>query len=229
MSKTIVVTGYGAGISHAVAERFGSEGFSVALIARNEASLKEGVRKLSAKGIKAEAFPCDAGDIERLRATIQKARSRLGAITALHWNAAAPVAGDLLTASTEELRSAIDVGVTGLVAAVQELLPDLKAAKTGAVLVTNGGFGAFDAGIDAWAVQSSSMGLAIANSAKHKTVRLLAKRLESEGVFVGEVMVFGLVKGTRWDQGNATLDAADIASKFWKLYSERKESLSRIP
>ncbi|HEX7670382.1 MAG TPA: hypothetical protein VF395_12390 [Polyangiaceae bacterium] len=35
MAKTIVVCGYGPGISSAVAEKFGAEGFSVALAARN--------------------------------------------------------------------------------------------------------------------------------------------------------------------------------------------------
>jgi NADP-dependent 3-hydroxy acid dehydrogenase YdfG len=35
MTKTILIGGYGPGISNAVAERFGAEGFSVALAARN--------------------------------------------------------------------------------------------------------------------------------------------------------------------------------------------------
>ena len=55
-----------------------------------------------------------------------------------------------------------------------------------AVLVTNGGFGAFDEKVDAMAVQYRSMGMAIGNSAKHKTSRLLAQRLETEGVYLGE-------------------------------------------
>ena len=34
MSKTIVVVGFGPGISNAVAEKFGKQGFTVALVAR---------------------------------------------------------------------------------------------------------------------------------------------------------------------------------------------------
>jgi NAD(P)-dependent dehydrogenase (short-subunit alcohol dehydrogenase family) len=37
MSKTILIAGYGPGISDAVARKFGAEGFAVALAARNEA------------------------------------------------------------------------------------------------------------------------------------------------------------------------------------------------
>ena len=60
MGKTILVVGFGPGISTAVAEKFGSSGFSVALVARNEERLAAGVKALKAKGIEAAAFPADA-------------------------------------------------------------------------------------------------------------------------------------------------------------------------
>lgn len=44
-------------------------------------------------------------------------------------------------------------------------------------MVTNGGFGFFDPKVDAMAVQRSSMGLAIANAAKHKLIGLLSEKL----------------------------------------------------
>jgi len=36
-------------------------------------------------------------------------------------------------------------------------------------------------------------------------------------------MVTGLVKGSAYDRGNATLDPADIANAFWQLHKERKD------
>lgn len=226
MSKTILVTGYGSGISHAVAEKFGSQGFAVAIAARNAANLEDGVKKLAAKGINALAVPTDVSDLAAVRAAVKKTRAELGELTAIHWNAAGYGAGDLLTAPAEELRAGFDTGITGLVAAIQEALPDLKKAGNGAVLVTDGGFGVFDDGVDRACVEFKAMGLAIANSAKHKTVRLLNKRLATEGVFVGEVMVHGTVKGTSWDTGHATIEASAIAEQFWKLFTERKEHLA---
>ena len=224
MSKTILVVGYGSGISHAVAEKFGKQGFAVAIAARNQDKLNEGVKKLEAAGIKAVAVRADVSDEAAVRNAVKQASASLGELTAIHWNAAGYGAGDLLTATAAELRGTFDTGITGLVIAIQEALPDLKKHK-GAVLVTDGGFGAFDDGVDRACVDYKSMGLAIANSAKHKTVRLLNKRLASEGVFCGEVMVQGTVKGTAWDQGGATLEAAAIAEQFWKQFTERKEHL----
>jgi NADP-dependent 3-hydroxy acid dehydrogenase YdfG len=223
MPKTIVVVGYGPGISHAVAERFGAEGFSVAVGARKADALQAGARRLEAKGIKVLAVPTDASDTRAVRAFIQRARSQLGGVDVLHWNAAANLAGDLLVAPTEELVAAFNTGVTGLVAAVQEALPDLKKAKDGAVLVTDGGFGLAIDAVDDAAVQVQAMGLAIANAAKHKAVRILSRRLRREGVFLGEVMVMGTVKGTAWDQGDGTVELKSVQDAVFRLYRERKD------
>lgn len=43
MSKTIVIVGFGPSTSTAVAEKFGTEGFSVALVGRNKDRLAAGV------------------------------------------------------------------------------------------------------------------------------------------------------------------------------------------
>jgi NAD(P)-dependent dehydrogenase (short-subunit alcohol dehydrogenase family) len=80
MSKTIIVIGFGPGIATAVAERFGAEGFSVALVARNKERLAAGVAALKAKGIAAAAFeptPATRGPSERRsqRRALRLARS----------------------------------------------------------------------------------------------------------------------------------------------------------
>lgn len=62
-----------------------------------------------------------------------------------------------------------------------------------------------------------------ANSAKHELVRLLAAKLKPEGIDVGEVVVTGLVKGTPFDSGNATLEASTVGAKFWELYQQRSD------
>jgi NAD(P)-dependent dehydrogenase (short-subunit alcohol dehydrogenase family) len=227
MAKTIIVGGYGPGISTGVAEKFGGEGFQVAIVARNADKLGAGVKSLKAKGIEAAGFSAELGDPDAVRALVGKVRKALGPITAIHWNAYAGEAGDLLTADPAAIHRVLDVAVVGLIVAVQEALPDLKEQK-GAVLVTNGGFGFVDPAVDAYAVQSGAMGLAMANAAKHKLVGMLAEKLRGDGVYVGEVMVTGMVKGTPWDRGNATLEPSAIANKFWELYQARSEVRAKL-
>jgi NADP-dependent 3-hydroxy acid dehydrogenase YdfG len=230
MSKTIVVVGFGPGVSTAVAEKFGAEGFSVALIARSQARLTAGVKALKAQGITAAAFPADASDPAALRGAIAKARAELGPIGVIHWNAySGQGRGDLLTVDPMSLHASFDLAVVGLLNAIQEALPDLKAAKDGAVLVTNGAFGEINPMMDGFALGAKAEGLALGNAAKAKLVGLLAARLKNEGVYVGEVTIAGVVRGTGPESpGVLTIDAKAIAETFWRLYKARTETRARL-
>jgi NAD(P)-dependent dehydrogenase (short-subunit alcohol dehydrogenase family) len=220
MAKTILIAGFGPGISSAVAETFGTQGFAVALVGRNADRLATGAKALAAQGIRAEAFPADLGAPAEIRAVVGTARAALGPISALLWTAYSNAAGDLLAAGADELARAVHLPVVGLVTAVQAALPDLIAEK-GAVLVANGGLGFFDPKIDAIGAEWKAMGLSIANSAKHKIVGLLGHKLAPQGVYVGEVVVTGVIKGTAFDTGQGAIEPSAIAARFWELYTAR--------
>ncbi|HEX3775435.1 MAG TPA: SDR family NAD(P)-dependent oxidoreductase [Polyangiaceae bacterium] len=220
MAETIIVCGHGPGISDAVARRFGKAGHPVAIVARSTDRLAKAASALADAGVKAQAFTCDLGKPEAVKKMIAEARAALGPIGVLHWNAYAGGAGDLTQAAPEELSTVFGVSVQGLVAAVQASLPDLE-AKQGAVLVTGGGLCFYEPSVDGMALGFGASGLAIGKAAQHKTVGILAQGLKAKGVYVGEVVVTGLVKGTAFDHGNATLEASAIAEKFWDLYQKR--------
>jgi NAD(P)-dependent dehydrogenase (short-subunit alcohol dehydrogenase family) len=197
-------------------------------VARRADRLEAGAAALAQKGIKAAAFPADLGDPHAIAAVIARVRAALGPVAVIHWNAYSSVAGDLLSATPADVRSVLDVAVTGLVAAVQAALPDMKKAESPAVLVTNGGFGRIDPKVDAVGVQWGAMGLSMANAAKDKLVGLLSAKLKSEGVYVGQVTVMGVVKGTAFDKGGASLDPRTIAERFWSLYQSRTELRAEV-
>jgi NAD(P)-dependent dehydrogenase (short-subunit alcohol dehydrogenase family) len=228
MAKTIMVCGYGPGISKAVAEKFGAEGFSVALVGRSADKLAAGVKALEAKGVKAAAVTADFGDPAAARDAVKKARAALGPVTVLQWSAYDGGAGDLTTAEAAAIRRALDVGITGFLATVQEALPDLRKEKDAAVLVTNGGLGYIDAKVDAGGVQWNAMGLSVVNAAKNKLVGLLSLKLAPDKIYVGQLTVLGSVKGGAFDNGHATLEPATVARKFWDLYEARGEVRAEI-
>ena len=43
------------------------------------------------------------------------------------------------------------------------------------------------------------------------------------GAIVGEVVVTGTIKGSAWDNGQANLEGAAVADRFWKLAQTRTE------
>jgi short-subunit dehydrogenase len=227
MTKTLLVCGYGSGISDAVARKFGADGFSVALVARSEDKLTAAAKTLTDAGVKAQGFVCDLSDTKAVAGLVEKVRAALGPITVIHWNAYAGTAGDLTTASVAEIHASLDVGVTSLIVATQAALPDLRAQK-GAVLVTGGGLSTYDEKVDAMAVSWNAMGLALAKAAQHKAAGLLHAKLAPEGVYVGEVVVMGSVKGTAFDQGGSTLEASSIADAFHALYTKRDVATRNI-
>jgi len=233
MAKTVVVVGFGPGISTSVARKFGSEGFSVALIARNEERLASGVEALKAEGISAAAFKADAGDPVAIREAIATARKELGPISVLQWTAfGGSEAQDFVTTDPAIVKGVFDIAVVGLLAAIQEALPDFREAKEGAVLVANGAAGEIDPQMDAFVTGSNAwnlrmMGVAVANAAKDKLVGMLAQRLKDDGVYVGQVTIAGTIKGTAWDAPDS-IDPSDVADKFWQLYQDRSETRARM-
>jgi short-subunit dehydrogenase len=226
MSGTIVVCGHGPGISSAVARRFGKEGFRVALVSRTAAKLDAGVKALADAGVVAKAFPCDLSEAGAVTRVISDVREQLGPIAVLHWNAYAGGAGDLTTADPAEMHQAFDLSATRLVEAVQAALPDLRTQENAAVLVTGGGLAFYDPKVDAMAVEWKAMGLAIGKAAQHKVVGLLHQRLAPENIYVADLLVLGVVKGTAFDRGQGTLDANAIADRFWSMYQDRNEATS---
>src|SRR5690349_23360938 len=98
MKKTIVVAGYGPGISQSVARRFGSEGLAVALVGRTAERLVAGAAKLVEAGIEARPFVADLSDPDAARTVVRQASGSLGPIHVLHWNAMLGGQRDLLTA-----------------------------------------------------------------------------------------------------------------------------------
>ena len=230
MSNTIIIVGFGPGASSAVAEKFGAEGFSVALVARNEARLNAGVEALKAKGVPAGAFPADASDPSAIRSAIARARDEMGHIGVLHWNASSGHdVGDLLKVDPAEVTGPFDLAISGFLSAVQATIRDLRAAPNGAILVTNGAFGDREPLVDAYAVARGAEGVALGNAAKAKLVGLLAARLKDEHVFVGEVTIAGVVRGTAPDvAGIPTIEPAAVADAFWTLYRTRGDNRVRV-
>lgn len=227
--KTLIVVGFGPGTATAVAEKFGSEGFSIALVGRNQERLAAGVAALNARGIDAFAFPADAGNESSIRSAIASVRSNMGSITVLHWNAyGAMDAGDLLSTDPAAVHRIFDVAVFGLLAATEEALPDLKQNDGGAILISNGAFGEVSTQIDEFVSGANFMGLALSSAAKHKLVGLLAARLKKDGVYVGEVMVHAAIKGTPSDNGGNAVDPTIIAAKYWEMYQSRSETRGAV-
>ncbi|HDL7101041.1 TPA: SDR family NAD(P)-dependent oxidoreductase [Yersinia enterocolitica] len=219
MKNTILICGYGPGISLAVARRFGRAGYPVALIARNTQRIVTAVKELSEEGIQVSAFPADLGNAEAVEQVVMDVRTALGPIGILHWNAFLDVEGGLLSVALSDLSKSFQTRVTSYIAAVQASLVDLEACK-GTVLATSGVMALNEPNIDAFATDYAALAISVA--AQHKATNILAHTLAPRGIHVGEVIVNGFVAGTLGGVGKSgTIEPADIAQQFWELHMGR--------
>jgi hypothetical protein len=69
----------------------------------------------------------------------------------------------------------------------------------------------------------NTMDIAVIKAAQHKLTGVLHHKLAAHGVYVGTVVVLGMVRGTTFDRAGdgSGLDPDAIGEAFWKLASER--------
>ncbi|KAB0679086.1 SDR family oxidoreductase [Aureimonas leprariae] len=89
--KTVVVTGASAGIGLAIAERFASAGWQVAVLARDEARLTQATAMLERHGGRVLGLPVDVADASAVNAAADRVATELGGIDAWVNNAMSTV------------------------------------------------------------------------------------------------------------------------------------------
>ncbi len=127
-----LVSGVGPGTGAALARRFASGGYRVAMLARDEDRL----RALEAGIDGSRAYACDVSDAEAVQAAVARVGGDLGAPTVLVHNAVGGAFGDFLEVDPERLRANFEVNVMGLLYLARALAPAMIEAGRGAIMVT---------------------------------------------------------------------------------------------
>jgi NAD(P)-dependent dehydrogenase (short-subunit alcohol dehydrogenase family) len=77
-SKLCVVVGAGAGLGLSIAQRFGQEGYAIALIARRPEALAECVNALIQAGVTAKGFSADVANAQSLIQAFGQIKAQMG-------------------------------------------------------------------------------------------------------------------------------------------------------
>jgi short-subunit dehydrogenase len=201
-----IVVGAGPRIGRAIAERFGREGFRVALVARRGERLRRVVTALGRMGINAVFAEADAGDAKGLRAALADLIDEHGDPQVLIYNAAAGPAGRPSTLDIGTLADSLCVNVGGVLTSAHAVLPAMREHGRGTILATGSG-----AALDPRPEETAT---AVGKAAARALLLALAKEVEFDGVHVAVVTVMGSVA-----HGTA-FNPASIADTFWTLHTE---------
>ncbi|GAA1056918.1 short-chain dehydrogenase [Agromyces luteolus] len=139
----IAIVGAGPGLGLAIARTFGSRGFDVALISRNQGTLDRLVGQLEVDGITAAAFPADVLDRSALRQALASAADEFGRIDVLEFSPVAKGQDETVLSTPSEMtpentQLQIEAQLYGAMTAAQAVLPAMKEAGAGTLLFTTG-------------------------------------------------------------------------------------------
>jgi NAD(P)-dependent dehydrogenase (short-subunit alcohol dehydrogenase family) len=203
LTRTIVVVGAGPGLGAAIARRFAREGFRVALVARTAEGIDLTGMDLAGPPAVAAA---DVADEAGLRAGFAELRSQVGDPEVCVYNPSLFVPGTPSELSYDGLLQGLRVGLLGAVVAVQEVVPAMRAAGRGTILLTGSGVGLKP--------PPSSAALGMQKAALRNLAQALAEELRADGIHAATVTIRGaLAPGTPFDPDV-------VADAFWQLHAE---------
>lgn len=140
--RVVLVTGASRGLGRALALAFVEAGARVALCARSEAPLQEVVAAVEERGGAALAAALDVTDVRALERFVAEAERRWGAVSALVNNASVlDPRRPLARVDLEDWRRALEVNLTGALAAIQAVLPGMRRSGEGSVVNVTSGVG----------------------------------------------------------------------------------------
>jgi NADP-dependent 3-hydroxy acid dehydrogenase YdfG len=212
MKPVVIVAGVGPGIGTSIARAFGTEGFAIALLARDPARLAKRHAEITAAGITAAPFVVDLANFVAIQGAVEHVRAWAGGDpVSLVYNAFAIQQGSADQLAMADSEHAIRVNFLAATQLTALVAPAMRASGTGSLLFTGGG-----AALHPYAGLSS---LCAGKAALRMWVLTLAEDLAGTGIRVGTVTVHGRV-----ERGTA-FDPDDIAAALVRLHRGTDEGV----
>lgn len=211
MKKILILVGAGKGLGNAVAKEFATHDFRVVLIARNQEHLGEYKEEFKAEGYEVYTKVANALYPETLTKAINEVTAELGTPDALVYNVGITEPDGDREITSQLLMERYQIDTASAYHCASLVATEEFAAKKGAIIFTGGGFAKTFQPI------LFLKPLCIDKAAMNAMNILLHHELEPKGIFVGSILVSGVIAS-----GDKRYDPALIAKEYWKMYTERK-------
>jgi NAD(P)-dependent dehydrogenase (short-subunit alcohol dehydrogenase family) len=208
MTDVCAVVGMGPGVSMGVAQKFASEGYKIAMIARSVDKLSDYAGQFQPGS--AIGYPADAADPASLESAFNQIRAEMGAPSVLVYNAAVINQGPPTEIDPEQLVADFRVNVAGALAAAQQVIPAMRQAGRGTILLTGGGL--------ALNPYPDYCSLAVGKAGLRNLAFSLHDYLKPSGIHVATVTIAGFV------QPGTPFAPDRIAETYWQLHTQPEGS-----
>jgi NAD(P)-dependent dehydrogenase (short-subunit alcohol dehydrogenase family) len=180
-NPVVVIVGAGPGLGMAVARRYGSAGYDVALLSLDADELERLGTTLQGEGVTTGWTALDITDDDALRGAVTRFGGHAGRIDVLHFNPSAFRQENPLTLTPDELAQDVRIGVGALLVALQAARPFMSA---GARVTATGSMAA-----DAPWHEAASLG--VQKAGLRNLVRSIDATLAADGIRATSVTVNG--------------------------------------
>ena len=204
----IAIIGAGPGLGAAVARRFGREGFAIALISRNQSKLDAMAAELTAAGFTARAYAADVLTPASLESALARAAAELGPITAVQYSPlpSRDYLKPVLELTPELALEALQFSALGLIHAARAVLPAMREAGDGSIILINGGTSV--------KARAGFAGTSVAFPAESAYGEMLHEALAGEGIRVNQLVIPGGIPQLQLANG---IDG--VADRIWELHA----------
>jgi NAD(P)-dependent dehydrogenase (short-subunit alcohol dehydrogenase family) len=214
------VVGVGPGNGAALARRFSSAGYAIALLARST----DLSTKLAAELHGARPYQCDIADATAVAATFDRIRRDLGDVDVFAYNAGSGTWGTVEEISPEAFESAWRVNTLGLLLAAKQVVPAMKQKAAGNIVVI--GATASRRGMPRTAA------FAPAKAAQLSLAQSMARHLWPAGIHVSVIILDGVVDLARSRRqmpdkpDDFFIKPEDVAETAWWLTQQKRSAWS---
>lgn len=191
--KVALVTGAAAGIGAACAKRLAKDGIAVGVLDLDAERCADTVSAIKAAGGSALALGADISNRAQVKAAVDQLREAFGPITIVVNNAGVTDFTPFDEITEERWELVYKINVLGQIIVTQEVLPDMKAAHWGRIVMISSSSG-----------QTGAVGMATYSSSKGAIItmtRTLAQELGPLGITVNNIPP-GSVMGTIMSEAN---------------------------
>jgi NAD(P)-dependent dehydrogenase (short-subunit alcohol dehydrogenase family) len=202
-NQSALIVGAGKGLSGSLGRLLESEGFSVALAARNP-------DKLETKGL---ALRCDATDPAQVEAAFAAVEARWGVPDLVVYNASYRTRGPIAELDPAEVEKSIRVTAYAGFLVAQRAAKAMLPRGSGAIFFTGA-----SASVKGYA---NSAPFAMGKFALRGLAQSMARELAPKGIHIAHFVIDG---GIGKDAGDAKLDPDEIARNYLHVYRQQRSA-----
>jgi NAD(P)-dependent dehydrogenase (short-subunit alcohol dehydrogenase family) len=215
-----IVSGVGPGTGAALARRFATGGYRVAMLARDAERLARLEREIAGS----KAYPCDVSDAGQIEATADRIERELGPPDALVHNAVGGAFGSFLEIDPAVLNRNFQVNTMGLLYLARRFAPAMVRAGHGTIIVTGN--------TSALRGKAGFAGFAPTKAAQRILAEAMARDLGPKGVHVAYIVIDAVIDVPRMRERSKGkpdeffVKPAAIAEEAWHLTQQDRSAWS---